>query len=169
MLLVCVLLLVGCTSAPPDHVGAKVDPPADGGGFAPCHSQSAAQVAVPFRAVAVNDSGGRGPGIFRLDHDTFLWVWANYNGTLRQDRITRLNSVDVYREPSKTAPLEVCTRVDIAAPVDVDGAHRSYAVAAMFHATSGMPNGSITMIVNWLAGCPCPSPPMGNATATFDE
>jgi len=134
-----------------------------------CHSQSAAQVAVPFRAVAVNESGGRGPGIYRLDHDSFLWVWADHHDTLRQDRVTRLNSVDVYREPSASAPLVVCTRVDIAAPTEVDGTHRSYAVAATFQATSGLPNGSVRLVVNWFIGCPCPSPPTGNATATFDE
>lgn len=169
LLVLLLAALAGCSQGPSGPQATTVAPPVDGGGFASCHSQAAAQVAVPFRASAVNDSGGRGPGIYRLDHDTFLWVWAHYNDTQRQDRITRLNSVDVYREPSADAPLVVCTRVDVAAPTLVDGVRRSYSVAATFQAKSGLPNGSVQVIVNWVAGCPCPTPPMGKMTATFDD
>lgn len=161
------LLAAGCARAPSGPV--TVPPPADGGGFATCHSSQALLLAVPFQAEATNDSRGLGAGIWRLDSSTFLYVWADYHDTLRQDRISRANEVDVYREPAAGSPLEICTQVDVAAPTLVDGARRSYAVAELLDATQGLPNATgVRVTVNWLAGCGCSPPPSGNATRLFE-
>jgi hypothetical protein len=145
-----------------------VPPPEDGGGFGTCHSTAAQTLAVPFRADAVQSGGGRAPGIYRLSPSTFLYVWASYHDTQRQDKVTRVDPVEVYREPDSGAPLEVCTRVEIAAPTQVDGQSRTYDVAVLYNATAGLPPGPVRVLVDWVAGCPCDVLPEGNATATFD-
>lgn len=162
------LALAGCLRG--DGEGGReryvvVDPPEDGGGFAPCAPSDAQPLAVPFRADAVQETGGLGPGLHRLDARTFLWVWAVLNDSQRQDRITRLNEVQVFAEPD--GMLDVCTRVEVAAPQEVDGERRSYAVAARFVATQGLPEGPVRVVVNWVAGCLCDPLPRGNATAVF--
>lgn len=148
-----------------------MDPPADGGGPAACASSGAELLAVPFEARSTGDAQGLAVGIHRIDPDSFLYVWAVYEDTLREDRITRLNPVEVHREPFRPGDrplLQICTDVDVAAPRDVDVERRSFAVAAVFDATSGLPEGSIRFVVNWVAGCPCDPLPSGNATALFE-
>lgn len=168
------LALAGCAlpgrERDPRDVYEVVDPPEDGGGFAACASPSAQATAVPFRAEATMDAQGRGPGVHRLDEATFLFVWATYNDTLRDDRVTRVNQVDVFRDvdgSGATTRVHVCTEIDIAAPQEVDGERRSYAVAALYTATTGLPDAPVRVVVNWVAGCLCEPLPRGNATAEF--
>ena len=143
-----------------------VEPPPPGGGFAPCHSRSAQQLALGFASETAQDDEGRGVGLHRVDERTFLWVWAVYQDTQRQDRVSRLNEVQVFQEPD--GRLVVCTRVDLVAPLEVDGRVRSYDVAARFIARSRLPDAPLTVIVNWMAGCgACGGPRSGNATAAF--
>lgn len=144
-----------------------MNPPVDGGGFAECHSPNAQTMAVPFRAASVDSSRGYDRGVHRIDNRTFLWVWAHEASTLREDKVTRINAVEVFREPQSGSPLIVCTRIDIAAPVQVDREERALDVAVLFTATAGLPEGPVRVIVNWVAGCPCETLPSGNATATF--
>lgn len=169
LLLGAALLAAGCARVDPGEGDAGeyvvVDPPEDGGGFAPCATRDSQPLAVPFRAEATTDAGGREAGIHRLDGTTFLFVWAVREDSLREDRVTRVNPVDVYREPA--GRIHVCTSVDIAAPQEVDGERRTYAVAALFTATTGMPEGPLRVLVNWVAGCLCDPLPRGNATADF--
>lgn len=170
-----VLLLAGCTDSggtptsptASTATGRFVEPPLPGGSWRePCPPHDAQPVAIGFRAVAVNDSGGRGPGLHRLDERTFLWVYATYNDTMRQDRVSRVNQVDAAR--AADGSLELCTRVDLVTPVAVDGRLRTYAVAARFTATDPLPPGAVRFTVNWIAGCtPCDPLPQGNATAEF--
>lgn len=167
-----ILLLAGCTggsgpattSTPTAHF---VEPPLPGGTWRePCVPRDAQPLALSFHAQAVNDTGGRGPGLYRLDELSFLWVYALYNDTQRQDRVSRVNAVDAARERDGT--LDLCTRVDLVTPVQVDGARRTYAVAARFTATEGLPPGNVRFTVNWIAGCtPCDPLPRGNDTALF--
>jgi hypothetical protein len=170
-LLLFVVLVAGCTqSAPPTTSTPSahfVEPPLPGGAWRePCPAQNATPLAVDFVAQPRNDSAGHGPGLHRLDPVTFLWVYATYNQTDRQDRVSRVNPVDVARDPDGT--LEVCTRVDLVTPVEVDGKLRTYDVAARFTATQGLPAGSVRFTVNWIAGCtPCDPLPRGNATVDF--
>jgi hypothetical protein len=170
-LLVLVLALAGCaqpgTPAPATPRDHYVPPPLPGGTWLePCPPQNAIPVAIDFRAEATNDSQGRGPGVHRLDDSTILWVYAQYNATDRQDRVSRLNQVDVARVPD--GRFVACTRVDLVTPVQVDGANRSYAVAVRFTAPHGLPQAPLRFTVNWIAGCtPCDPLPRGNDTADF--
>ena len=158
--------LAGCPAkTSPREAYVVVDPPEDGGGFAECAPSDAQPLAVPFTAEPADDAMGKGPGVHRLDERTFLWVWADHEDTQRQDRITRLNEVQVLRANDGT--IHVCTRVEVAAPQEVDGERRTYAVAARFVATEGMPSGPVRVVVNWVAGCLCDPLPRGNATAEF--
>ena len=164
--LLLVAALAGCNGPPAPRTGyVVVDPPEDGGGFAECAPPDAQPLAVPFRADGTNETRGLGPGVHRLDARTFLWVWGAFNDSLREDRITRLNEVQVLREAS--GQLHACTRVEVAAPQEVDAEPRTFAVAARFVATQGMPEGPVRVVVNWVAGCLCDPLPRGNATASF--
>lgn len=174
VLLALALLLSGCAlparERDPRNVYEVVDPPEDGGGFAACATPSSQAMAIPFRAHGTTDAQGRGVGLHRLDASTFLYVWAVYEDTLRDDRVTRVNQVDVFRDVDATGAttrLHVCTELDIAAPQEVDGERRSYAVAAVYAATDGLPDAPIRFVVNWVAGCLCEPLPRGNATAEF--
>lgn len=160
--LVLALLLAGCTGAPER---ARVDPPGDTG-WATCPPTSARAIAVPFRANETASDFGRGPGVHRLSARELLWVYAVYEDTLREDRITRLNNVDVARDANGT--VHVCTRVDVAMPVDVDDEPRSYVVAALITARDALPAGPLQVTVNWIGGCACDPLPRGNTTARFE-
>lgn len=171
-LLLLVVLLAGCAGpsgapTPTTRAGTFVEPPLPGGAWVePCPSHDAVPLAIGFRSQALNDSGGRAPGIHRLDARTFLWVYEQLNDSLRQDRVTRVNQVDAAKAPDGTVWL--CTRVDLATPVEVDGVRRSFDVAARFVATDPLPAGPVRVVVNWVAGCtPCDPLPRGNATADF--
>lgn len=163
------LLLVALATAGCAGEGVRdpvaVPPPDSSGSWAECASGSAQAMAIPFRVEAVNDTLGFGPGLHRLDEATFLWVWASYRDTLRQDRISRVNEVTADREADGTVVL--CTRVEILAPLVVDGERRTYDVGARLSATQGMPDAPLRFVVNWAAGCPCDPLPRGNATAEF--
>lgn len=168
------LLVAGCTlgppapgtpTAPPTPTAVTVEVPADGGGPATCPPRSSVPEAVPFLAEAVRDAGGHGPGIHKINDTTLLFVWASYNGTLRQDRISRANEVHVARDANGTA--HVCTRADIIAPTEVDGTRRTYDVALRMTASPKLPRGPLHVVVNWVVGCPCDRNPSGNATADF--
>ncbi|HUR67992.1 MAG TPA: hypothetical protein VM370_02010 [Candidatus Thermoplasmatota archaeon] len=161
---VLLVLLAGCAT-PTGAQTAHVDPPPDGE-WSECPPAQSRPIGVPFRAEATNDTAGHGPGIHRLDARTFLWVYAEYEETLREDRVSRLNAVDVAR--SADAVLHVCTRVDLATPTQVDAEPRSYAVAARLTAQEPLPEGRLRVVVNWIAGCRCEPAPRGNATALFD-
>jgi hypothetical protein len=139
-----------------------VAPPADGGGFATCPPRSSVPEAVAFRAEAVADAGGRAPGWHRLDATSFLFVWASYDATLRQDRVARIGEVQVARDGADVH--HVCVRIDVAAPQTVDGRARTYDVAVGLNATAGLPPGPLRLVANWAAGCACEPIPMGNAT-----
>ena len=171
LLVLATLLLAGCVRGGegPPPAAVTVEPPPDAGGWAPCAPPGALQVAVPFRHRTVEDAHGRGPGLHRLNETAFLWVWASYEGTLREDRVTRVNEVEAFREPlaDGSSRVHVCTRVDVAAPVEVDAEPRSYDVATLVEATRGLPAGDLRVVVNWVAGCPCDPLPRGNATAEF--
>lgn len=163
------LLLPGCAlpgeePAPQaDPSPVLVEPPADGGGPAPCASTQAQQLAIGFSSEPASGAQGHAPGLHRLDERTWLWVWASYEDTQRQDRVGRVNEVQVFREPS--GALVLCTRVDVLAPLEVDGQARTYDVAARFAARSPLPEGPVRFVVNWMAGCgPCGAPRSGNDT-----
>lgn len=169
--LLLVLLSAGCAQpgapAPATPAAHYVPPPLPGGSWVdPCPPQDAIPVAMDFRAASVNDTEGLGPGLHRVDESTLLWVYATYNRTDRQDRVSRVNQVDVARAPDGT--YVACTRVDLVTPVQVDGDLRSYAVAVRFQAPGGLPQAPMRFVVNWIAGCtPCDPLPRGNDTATF--
>ena len=155
------LVLAGCTDpAPP-----RVEPPV-GTGEAECPPQNARAIAIPFRANESASDDGRGAGLHRLSRNEFLWVYANYTDTLREDRVTRVNAVQVARDAE--GMVHVCTRVDLAAPVDVDAERESYVVAVRLTAGAPLPEGPLRVVVNWVAGCPCEPLPRGNMTAQFD-
>lgn len=170
-LLVLVLLLPGCLGGgveegdaePADPSPVLVEPPPDGGGPAPCASQQAQQLALGFTGASVSDDEGLGVGLHRLDARNWLWVWATYEDTQRQDRVTRVNEVQTFREPD--GRLVLCARVDLAAPLEVDGRTRTYDVAVRFTAHQDLPPAPVRFVVNWLAGCgTCGAPRGGNAT-----
>lgn len=121
---------------------------------------------MPFRAFATNDTGGLPFGIHRLGERSFLFVWANESDTLREDRITRVNPVEVARDARGV--VHVCTRVDVATPTEVDGRARALTIGARFDAQDALPAGPLQVTVNWVAGCPCDPLPMGNVTASFE-
>lgn len=162
-LLSAAILLAGCAS-PPES--ARVEPPI-GTEAAPCPPTNARAIAVDFRVTSTNDTQGHDAGIHRLDARTFLWVWANYSETLREDRITRVNNVEVARDAAGV--LHVCTRVDVATPIEVDLAPESYGVAARIAAQEDLPGGPVRVTVNWVAGCPCDPLPRGNHSVLFEE
>lgn len=157
------LLFAGCNAPEPEQT--TVEPPT-GTEWAECPPSAARPIAVPFRTEVANDDLGRGAGLHRIDARTFLWVYANYTDTLREDRITRVNPVHVARDTQDV--VHVCTRVDVAAPTEVDAQPRSYIVAARLTAQEALPEGTLRVVVNWVAGCPCATLPRGNATAIFD-
>lgn len=160
--LVLALLAAGCQGGPER---ARVDPPPDAG-WAVCPPTNARAIAVPFRANESASDLGRGAGLHRISAREFLWVYAVYEDTLREDRITRLNNVDVARDANGT--LHVCTRVDVAMPVEVDAEPRSYVVAALLTARGTLPAGPLQVTVNWIGGCACDPLPRGSTTASFD-
>lgn len=172
LLAILLLLVAGCAerdSGPGPALPTEVDvgpPPHEAGGFADCASQSAILVAAPLRATATDDAEGHPPGIHRLDNDTILWVWATYEHTQRQDRITRLNEVQLFREPNGSHAL--CTRVELAAPTTTDGQTRTYDVAAHLETDTAWPHTPMHVTVNWIAGCQCAPIPRGNTTAQLD-
>lgn len=157
-------LVSGCSEQDAPTGRATVEPPADGGGFADCAPQHAVQMAVPFSARSVDDALGRPAGVHRLEPSRFLWVWGSFEDSLREDRVTRVNEVQVFRADAR---LHVCTRVEVAAPTEVDDRPRTFDVAVLLEATSGLPEGDVRVVVNWVAGCPCEPLPRGNDTATF--
>lgn len=163
--LLLVALLSGC-AAPEAPETARVDPP-QGTEHAVCPPPASRALAVPFRVETTQDARGLDPGIHRLDAASFLWVWARYDDTLREDRVTRANPVEVARDGAGV--VHVCTRVDLATPVEVDTEPRSYDVALLVVAQEALPAGPLRVTVNWSAGCGagCP-PPRGNTTASFD-
>lgn len=156
------LLLAGCNRAPER---ARVEPPGDTG-WAVCPPTSSRAIAVDFRVNETQSDLGRGVGLHRLSSTNFLWVYANYTDTLREDHITRVNNVDVARDANGT--LHVCTRVDIGMPTDVDGEARSYVVGVLIAAREPLPEGPLRVGVNWIGGCACDPLPRGNTTAQFD-
>lgn len=160
------VLLAGCATPTPEATYAVVDPPPDGGGFAECPPRASVPLAIPFRSEVTEDAGGRGAGIHRLDERAFLWVFASYEGTLREDRVSRVNEVNVSR--AGDGRLHVCTRVELLTPIEVDRDPRSYDVAVRLFARDGLPDGAARVVVNWVAGCPCETSPTGNATALFE-
>lgn len=158
------LLLAGCSDPPTEPV--RVDPPA-GTEHAVCPPPASRGLALAFRAEETPDARGRGAGLHRLDAQTFLWVWASYQETLREDDVTRVNAVDVATDGAGLT--HVCTRVDIAAPTEVDAEPRTYDVAVLLRAQEPLPEGPVRVVVNWVAGCAGCSPlPRGNATAVFE-
>lgn len=156
------LLLSGCNGEPER---ARVEPPGDMG-WAVCPPTSARAIAVPFRVNETASDFGRGVGVHRLSASTFLWVYAVYEDTLREDRITRANNVDVARDANGT--VHVCTRIDLAMPIDVDNEARSYVVGALISARDALPEGRLQVTVNWIGGCACDPLPRGNTTALFE-
>lgn len=160
--LLAIVLLAGCAK-PPES--ATVDVPV-GTEHAVCPPVNSRAIAVPFRVEATNDTLGFDAGIYRIDARTFLWVWANYSDTLREDRITRVNNVEVARDAGEI--VHVCTRVDVATPVLVDLEPRSYGVAARIGAEEDLPAGAVRVTVNWVAGCPCDPLPRGNHSVLFE-
>lgn len=170
-LLLLVLLAPGCTTPGGDEGDAEpaepspvaVGPPPDGGGPAPCASQQAQQLALGFTGESTGDAQGRGAGLHRLDAQTWLWVWARYEDTQRQDRVSRINEVRTFREPD--GRLVLCVQVDLVAPLEVDGRARSYDVAVRFRAHQDPPDAPTRFVLNWVAGCGrCGAPRSGNAT-----
>lgn len=157
------LLVAGCTSAP--EATTTVEPLA-GGGHALCPPHEARAIALPFRVNQTRSDDGLGEGLHRLSEREFLWVFAAYESTLRQDRITRVNPVHVARDGHGV--VHVCTRVDIASPLEVDAERESYVVAARLTAGAPLPEGPLRVVVNWVAGCRCDPLPMGNTTALFE-
>lgn len=132
-----------------------------------CPPAASRAIALAFRSEATDDARGLAAGLHRLDARTFLWVWASYEETLREDRVTRVNAVEVAMDAHGTT--HVCTRVDLAAPLEVDDEPRTYDVAVLLAAQEPLPEGPVRVVVNWLAGCaPCSPPPRGNATALFE-
>lgn len=167
-LLLAALLLAGCGAPEPPPATptrASVDPPADAGPLLDCPPAASQSIALAVRSRAVDESGGREAGLHRLGPDAFLWVWGHYNETLREDRVTRVNEVHVARAADGT--VVVCTRVDLAAPIEVDAEPRSYDVAVLFESTSPLPAGPKRVFVNWVAGCPCDPLPQGHALAEY--
>ena len=152
---------------PEERPYVLVDPPPLGGGFAPCATPSAAQLALGFTATEVPTSGGRPEGIHRLNDTTFLWVWARYaNGTLREDDVRRVNEVQVFQEHD--GRIVLCTRVEIVTPLEVDPQPRTYDVAVRLTAHRPRPPAPLRLVVNWVAGCAtCGRPSQGNATADW--
>jgi len=143
-----------------------VEPPA-GTEHALCPPPASRALAVPFRVEATDDARGLAPGVHRLEATRYLWVWARYEDTLHEDRVTRANPVEVARDGAGV--LHVCTRVDLATPVEVDTQPRSYDVAVLLSAIEPLPPGPVRVTVNWNAGCGAGCPPAaGNATARFD-
>lgn len=169
LLLLASLLLAGCTGngpEPPTPAPVRVPPPEDGGGHAPCASRSAQPLAMGFTSEEVDDAMGYGPGLHRVDARIFLWVWGSYNGTLREDEVSRVSEVLAYQEPD--GRLVLCTRVDLLAPVEVDDEPRTYDVAVRYRAHAALPPAPLRFVVNWVAGCgPCGNHPEGNATAHY--
>lgn len=143
-----------------------MEPPV-GTEHAECPPTASRGLALAFRAEATDDARGRPAGVHRLDARTFLWVWASFEETLREDRVARVNAVDVATDAEGTT--HVCTRVDVHAPMDVDDEPRTYDVAVLLAAQEPVPSGPVRVVVNWVAGCaPCSPLPRGNATALFE-
>lgn len=140
-------------------------PEVPAGGFGVCASSASQPVAATLRATVVDDAGGRSPGIHRDGDRAFVWVWASYEDTLREDRVARLNEVQLKREPDGTYAL--CTRVEVIAPTAADGERRTYDVAARFESATPFPAAPMRVVVDWVAGCACDPIPRGNTTATF--
>ena len=165
--LLLVLLLAGCTGAPtPAPATVRVPPPPTDGEHATCPPPASRGLAIAFRAEETPSASGRAQGIHRLDDRTFLFVWAAYRDSLREDDVTRIRPVDVARDA--LGVLHVCSAVDVATPVEVDAEPRSYDVAVRFVALDPLPEGDVRMTVNWVAGCSCGIVPRGNMSALFD-
>jgi hypothetical protein len=162
--LVAALLLAGCFGSSEPET-ATVEAPV-GTSWAQCPPTVARPIAVGYRVDVAEDAAGRGEGIHEEAAGRYLYVFGDYVDTLREDRVTRVNSVELGRD--HLGVLHVCTRVDIAAPVEVDMQTRTYAVAIRLSALEPMPEGPYEVTVNWIAGCPCSPLPRGNVTARFE-
>lgn len=161
--------LAGCADAPSTpREPVWVGPPEGAHGFASCQSQQALEFAIPgLRAEGVSDVGDLQPGVHRVDAETILWVWANYDDTQREDKLTRLNPITVHREPD--GEVVVCTGAEIASEVFVDGERRTYDIGARYVAPGGWPDARTHVVVNWVVGCAGCTPPLrGNSTAHLD-
>lgn len=170
LVLLAAALLAGCaqpgdTPTPAPRVG--VDPPQDGAPPIECPPAASQSMAAPTQVRVATDAQGRGPGLHRLERDAWLFVYASYKDTLREDRVTRVNEVHVAR--AADGALVVCTRVELATPIEVDNERRSYDVAVLIEALQPLPGGERRVGVNWVAGCPCDPLPQGSVVATFVE
>ena len=168
--LLLVMMMAGCTqdsplTKAPAEPTVYVGPPEEGGGAAPCAPQSAQQAGIDVQGVEIRDAGHRAPGIYRVDATRWIWVWESYHDTERQDKVARVNEVQVFHQGGESW---LCTRVELVAPTFVDGARSTYDVAVQYDLQSPLPPGPIHWTVNWIAGCSrCDPPPSGNATADF--
>ena len=163
LLVVAALLAAGCATPGPER--ASVDPP-PGTEWAECPPSASRAIALALRAFATNETEGKPAGIHRLDARRFLYVWGQYEDTLREDRVTRINPVQVAIDGEGLT--HVCARVDVSTPTDVDAEPRSYSVGVLVQAEEDLLQGPVRVVVNWVAGCPCDTLPRGNATARFE-
>ncbi len=164
------LALTGCLKAPNSAPYVEVGlPDVEAGGFAPCASSAAELLAVPLRIDSLHETTGLTPGIHRTDNRTLTWIWASYTDTQRQDAVSRVNEVQVFREPTDGS-IHICTRVELQTPTRTDGTSGSYDVGARIQATRGaLPPGDLHVVINWIAGCNCPEMPRGNTTKVVPE
>lgn len=149
--------------ATPTPAKTTVDPPG-GSEWAECPPGSSIALGHPLRAEVWDEA--RDEGIHRLDARTFHWVWRNYTDDLHEDKLTRVNPVELARDAQGT--LHLCTRADIRAPIEVDAEPRTYAVGLKITAETDLPPGPLRVVVNWVAGCPCDPLPRGNVTRLFE-
>lgn len=165
-LVVLVLLAAGCTGGDggsSEPARATVEPLAPGGEHAPCSPSHALQLAVNAVFTSIGEETGLPPGIHRVAREEVVWIWASYEESLREDRLSRANEVRVFRDEG--GQLYACTRAEILTPTDVDAEPRAYDVGARF-TFEGMPEGPLRVVVNWVASCAtCPGLARGNATA----
>lgn len=158
------LFLTGCATPSDDERTATVAPPAAGGAWAECPPGESLPIAQPLRAEVWGEP--REEGIHRLDARTFHWVWRNYTNDLHEDRLTRVNPVELARDGQGV--LHLCTRADVSAPTEVDDEPRTYAVGLRISSDVAFPEGPIRVTVNWVAACPCDPLPRGNVTRPFE-
>lgn len=134
--------------------------------WATCPPTASRAIAIPFQVAAENKTEGRPAGIHRTGDKDFLWVWAQYVDTLHEDRVSRVNAVEIARD--SVGVLHICTRVDLVTPTEVDDEPRSYGLGVRLTAKEALPEGPTRVTVNWIAGCPCSPLPRGNVSTTFD-
>lgn len=159
------VLLAGCAGGGSDDERAvTVSAPPAGGAWAECPPGESLPIALPLRSEASSEP--RPEGVHRVDDRTFHWVWRNYSDDLHEDRLTRVNPVELARDA--TGVLHLCTRADLEAPTEVDDEPRTYAVGLTITSGSPFPAGPLRVTVNWLAACPCDPLPRGNVTRSFE-